>query len=178
MYTTHPWADFHGRYLHSWNSVCQNGRRWKHLTKTLTKTHRSVLAPSGLSSNRAWKTAPGVCDIHHRVYGNYGFIATCIQMTICNDRACLVPFTELRWRHLNMSRIFVLDTSWSQLPPLLPPGTCPHVFGAYVQQSRCLPIFEACAQGCMHSAYYLCKAKYCHEKCERRNGEPIRPFEL
>ena len=42
--------------------------RWKHLAESVAKTYRSVLvAPSWLSSNRAWKIAPWVCDVHRRV---------------------------------------------------------------------------------------------------------------
>ena len=49
---------------------CQKGRRQKHFAKCFPKTYGSVLAllallaPSWLSSNRAWKTAPGGCYIH------------------------------------------------------------------------------------------------------------------
>ena len=59
---------FHGRCLHSsWNCVGAY-KSWgtKHLVKRFPKTYRSVLAPSWLSSNRAWKSAPGGCDIHRR----------------------------------------------------------------------------------------------------------------
>ena len=46
---------------------CPKRRRWKHLADSCPKTYRSMLAPSWLSSNRAWKTAPGVCDIYRRL---------------------------------------------------------------------------------------------------------------
>ena len=49
---------------HGRNSVgAKKTRRWKHLAKSFPKTYGSVLAPSWLSSNRAWKTAPGGGDI-------------------------------------------------------------------------------------------------------------------
>ena len=40
------------------------GRRWTHSRRELRKTCRSVVAPSWLSSNRAWKSAPWGCGIH------------------------------------------------------------------------------------------------------------------
>ena len=46
----------------------QKGRRWKHLAESFPKTYRSVLAPSWLPSNRAWKTAWGGCGIHRRIW--------------------------------------------------------------------------------------------------------------
>ena len=39
----------------------------EHLAESFPKTYRSVLAPSWLSSNRAWKTAPGGVDIQSRI---------------------------------------------------------------------------------------------------------------
>ena len=36
----------------------------RHLAECVPKTYRAALAPSWLSSNRPWKTAPGVCDIY------------------------------------------------------------------------------------------------------------------
>ena len=51
----------------SWNSVgAQNGRRWKHLAESFPNTCRSVLTPSWLSSDRAWKAALEECDTHRR----------------------------------------------------------------------------------------------------------------
>ena len=41
--------------------------RSKHLAESFPKTCRSVLAPSWLSGNRAWKNAPGVCDTHRLI---------------------------------------------------------------------------------------------------------------
>ena len=38
-------------------SVPKKCRRWEHLAESFPKTYRSVLAPSWLSSNRAWETA-------------------------------------------------------------------------------------------------------------------------
>ena len=50
-------------FLHSWNSVGgKNVGDGKHLAESFPKMYRSASAPSWLSSNRAWKTAPGVCD--------------------------------------------------------------------------------------------------------------------
>ena len=46
---------------------CQKGRHWKHLAESFPKTCRSGWTPSWLSSNRAWKTAPGECYIHRRI---------------------------------------------------------------------------------------------------------------
>ena len=37
----------------------KKGQRWKHLADNFPKTYRSVLAPSWLSSNRAWKPPQG-----------------------------------------------------------------------------------------------------------------------
>ena len=60
---------FHGRYLHSRDSVGAKKRRlWKHLAESVPKTYGSVLASSWLSSNRAWKTSPGGCVIFTVVY--------------------------------------------------------------------------------------------------------------
>ena len=79
MYITHtPGPICHGQYLHSWNSVgVEKGRHWKHLAESFPKAYRSVLASSWLSSNRAWKTLPGGCDVHRRlrylVYGKVAF---------------------------------------------------------------------------------------------------------
>ena len=67
-----------GGYLHSsWNSATgakKKGLRWKNVAERKLSEHvyivrywqtcRSVLAPSWLSSNGAWKTAPGVCGIN------------------------------------------------------------------------------------------------------------------
>ena len=65
LYITPPWADY------PWsippqqeNCRRQKGRRWKHLVDSFPKTQRSVMAPSLLSSNRAWKAAPAVCNIY------------------------------------------------------------------------------------------------------------------
>lgn len=55
-----PGPIFNGRYLDSWNS-----RRWKLLAESFPKTYyRSVLTPSWLWSNRAWKRPRGACDTH------------------------------------------------------------------------------------------------------------------
>ena len=54
-----PGPIFHARYLHSRKSVgVKTRRRLKHLAEGFPKTYRSVLAPSWLSSNRAWKNRP------------------------------------------------------------------------------------------------------------------------
>ena len=60
LYITPLWADS----PRSISPQLEQCRRWKHLAETTPKTYHSVLAPSWLSSNRAWKTARGVCDIH------------------------------------------------------------------------------------------------------------------
>ena len=56
-------------YLHSWNSVGAKKVGVGYLAESFPKTYRSVLPPSWLPSNRAWKTAPGVCDIHRSCAG-------------------------------------------------------------------------------------------------------------
>ena len=64
VYTTPPWADFPcsiSRQLESW--WCQTGWRSIHIAESFPETYRSVLTPSWLSSNRAWKTASRACDL-------------------------------------------------------------------------------------------------------------------
>ena len=54
----------------------QKTRHWKHLAFSSPKTHRLVLAPSWLWSNRARKTAPGVDYVIYTVlYGTYILVA-------------------------------------------------------------------------------------------------------
>ena len=68
-----------GGYLHSsWNSatgakkkrsVLEKSRREKAFRPRIYRSVLALLAPSWLSSNRAWKTAPGGCDIFTVLYG-------------------------------------------------------------------------------------------------------------
>ena len=59
-----PWADFPWSIFPQLEKCRrQQGRRCKHLAERSLQAYRSVVVPSWLSSNRAWKTAPGVCDI-------------------------------------------------------------------------------------------------------------------
>ena len=78
VYITHPWADFTVDMSTVGIASVPKRSALEYIDESFPKTYRSVLAPFWLSSNRAWKTAPGVCDIHHRVhvYGNDKFIAT------------------------------------------------------------------------------------------------------
>ena len=64
-HTTHPQADF------PWSicpqlEQCRCGRRqgWKYVADKLPKTCGSEWLPSWLSSNQAWKTSQGGCDIN------------------------------------------------------------------------------------------------------------------
>ena len=58
-----PWADCPWSISPQLEQCrCQTGRCWKRLAENFPKTSRLVLAPSWLSSNRAWETTPGVCD--------------------------------------------------------------------------------------------------------------------
>ena len=61
---------FHGRYLDSWNSVNSAAAKELGVGTISPRVFRRrivryvtllALAPSWLASNRAWKTAPGVC---------------------------------------------------------------------------------------------------------------------
>ena len=66
-----PGPMFHARYLHSWrswNNACAKKVGVENMLPRLFRRcgYRSVLLPSWFSSNRAWKTAPGGCDIHRR----------------------------------------------------------------------------------------------------------------
>ena len=55
-----PWGDFPCSISpQSEQRRCQKDRLWKQLAESFPKTYRSVLLPSWLSSDRAWKTAPG-----------------------------------------------------------------------------------------------------------------------
>ena len=57
-----PWPIFHARYLHSWNSVGAQEAGVGNVSprrEFRRRTYRSLLSPSWLSSNRAWKTVPG-----------------------------------------------------------------------------------------------------------------------
>ena len=71
VHVTPPWADFPMLDISTAVivSVPKHSQRWKHLAEIFPKTHRSVVAPSWLSGNRAWKTAPGGggSDTHHRI---------------------------------------------------------------------------------------------------------------
>ena len=67
VYITPRWADFLCSIPpQSEQCRCQKGGRWKHLAESFPKKYRSVLAlaPSWLSGNRAWETAPGVSYTH------------------------------------------------------------------------------------------------------------------
>ena len=62
---------FRDRYLHSsWSSAtgAKKGSGAGNISprESFPQTHRSVLAPSWLWSNRPWKPAPGGCDKKHR----------------------------------------------------------------------------------------------------------------
>ena len=63
------------------------------LAESFPKAFRSVLASDWLSSNRAWKTVPGVCDLHRRI--RYGCACMCVY-----GCACGCAFTP----HLGCSR--------------------------------------------------------------------------
>ena len=74
-----PGPLYHDRYLHSsWNSVGATKVGVGNISPRAFRRRvcRSVMAPSWLLSNRAWKTAAGVCDI---LYTVYGFIAFFIE---------------------------------------------------------------------------------------------------
>ena len=65
---TTPWADFPCSMSSPQLEMCRcrKIRRWNHVAESFPKAYRSVLAllaPSWLSSNRAWKIAQGGCDI-------------------------------------------------------------------------------------------------------------------
>ena len=71
-----PWADVPcsiSRQLEYCR--CQKGQRWKHLAESFPKTHRSVLAPSWLSSSRVWKKPPQGGVIYTVVYGTAPYIS-------------------------------------------------------------------------------------------------------
>lgn len=67
-------TEYNGVYhhsCHSWNSAgAEKVGALETARRELSdlKTYRSVLVPSWLPSNRAWKTAPGGCDLHTVVY--------------------------------------------------------------------------------------------------------------
>ena len=68
VYITHSWAAIPNLNLNISTCGYQNVPRWKHPAERCPKTSRSVLAPSWLSSNRPWKTAPrGVSCMYHTV---------------------------------------------------------------------------------------------------------------
>ena len=60
-----PWADFPCSISPHLKcgivSVPKGLTFWKHLAEIFPETYRSVLAPSWLSSTRAWKNTPGAC---------------------------------------------------------------------------------------------------------------------
>ena len=69
-----PGPIVHGRYLPSLvgivpvgvKKLCIGNISRRELSKDV-RSYRSVLAPSWLSSNRPWKTAPAGCDVHRRI---------------------------------------------------------------------------------------------------------------
>ena len=68
----------------------------RHLAESVPKTYRAALAPSWLSSNRAWKTAPGcVCDIHRRI--RHGHAERVSYLALFGSLPChpLIPQTGL-----------------------------------------------------------------------------------
>ena len=73
---------------------CQKGRRCDQLAESFPETYRSVLAPSRLSSNRAWKTTPGCCDIHdiYRPYNGltrYSSLVSSVQKITASSRGLI-----------------------------------------------------------------------------------------
>ena len=93
VYITHPWADF-PRSIYPQLEQCrsQTSRRWKALAESFPKTRRSVLAPSWLSSNRAWKAAAGgcYCVIYTVVHASIGepFQLYCIKKIVAIPACC------------------------------------------------------------------------------------------
>ena len=96
---------------------CRKGRRCKHLVENFPKTCRLVLGPSWLSSNRAWKTAPGGCDIYRRV-------RQVVQALSCADCAWRA---RLRYASIAATRIRPRQGTWSskvkRVPKTSPAGT-------------------------------------------------------
>ena len=91
---------------------CQKGRRWQHHAESFPKMYRSVLAlaPSGLSSNRAWKTAPGGCDKHRgirHIAHNTGSIFFVMLTTIMDEIT-----VNVRVFILTLGRSFYFCPDW------------------------------------------------------------------
>ena len=66
LYIAHSWADFSMVDI-STVGVVSVPKKLGDLAESFPKAYRSVLAllaPSWLWGNRAWKIAPGSCDVH------------------------------------------------------------------------------------------------------------------
>ena len=108
----------------------------KRLAESLPQMYRSVLAPSWLSSNGAWKTTPGGCYIHRRTYtvgvstiscrstlshylihdsSSYELLA--LELNFIKPRGC--RRANWGWREEGLSRDHLATGSVpSKLPPL------------------------------------------------------------
>ena len=78
-------------------------------TESLPKAYRSVLAPSWLSSNRGWKTAPEGCGIHRRIRVAAYIEARgwlCLQTKLVEFGRVLV-FSCVLWRGVSVALIVV-----------------------------------------------------------------------
>ena len=107
-----PGTIFHARYLDSWTKVGgKKSRRRNHLAESFPKAYLvSVLAPSWLSSNRAWKTAPGGCDKHRgirHIAHNTGSIFFVMLTTIMDEIT-----VNVRVFILTLGRSFYFCPDW------------------------------------------------------------------
>lgn len=132
VYIAPPGADFSmGRYLHSWNgatgakdlgigNISRNKRAFR-------KPYRSVLGHSWLSSDRAWKTVPAVCDIYSRVR----------YFTSFDWRPVRSNIVAAHNSHTVRVRFFVLGLrtrAWTRLAPFF--GQFHQPFGSIIATER------------------------------------------
>ena len=108
-------------YLHSsWNSFgAKKDRPWKYLAKSFPKTCRLILATSWLSSNRAWKTTPGVCDIHRRTWYTVMRYVRRTMMSITGTRYIvrLMPKKQYLWSKCEKKIQFFLPHAFETHAP-------------------------------------------------------------